>query len=94
MRTWSVEQLEQFVGTIEADRLRGLWVLEAFTGMRRGELVGLRWDDVDLDADQAAELTDGAQLGHKAERLPALMRRFALRGSGLGLQGHVESHLA
>jgi integrase len=32
------------------DRLHALWVLLATTGMRRGEAVGLRWQDVDLDA--------------------------------------------
>jgi len=31
------------------DRLRALWALAALTGMRLGELTGLRWDDVDLD---------------------------------------------
>jgi integrase len=32
------------------DRLHGLWVVLAMTGMRRGEALGLRWADVDLDA--------------------------------------------
>ena len=32
------------------DRLHALWVLLATTGMRRGEALGLRWSDVDLDA--------------------------------------------
>ncbi len=31
------------------DRLHALWVLLATTGMRRGEAIGLRWKDVDLD---------------------------------------------
>jgi integrase len=32
------------------DRLRGLWALAAMTGMRLGELTGLRWSDVDLES--------------------------------------------
>ena len=41
-------------GFIEAsrladDRLHALWVVLATTGMRRGEALGLRWSDVDLD---------------------------------------------
>jgi integrase len=32
------------------DRLYAAWLLSATTGMRRGEVAGLRWSDVDLDA--------------------------------------------
>ena len=32
------------------DRLQALYVLAIHTGMRRGELLGLKWEDVDLDA--------------------------------------------
>lgn len=35
------------------DRLHGLWVLLATTGMRRGEALGLRWSDLDLDTGRA-----------------------------------------
>ncbi len=31
------------------DRLEALYVLAIHTGMRRGELLGLKWDDIDLD---------------------------------------------
>jgi integrase len=34
------------------DRLSALWALAAMTGMRLGELTGLRWSDVDLDRGQ------------------------------------------
>jgi integrase len=32
------------------DRLEALYVLAVHTGMRRGELLGLKWEDVDLDS--------------------------------------------
>ena len=35
------------------DRLHALWALAAHTGMRQGELLGLGWDAVDLDAGTA-----------------------------------------
>jgi integrase len=47
--TWSPEQLSQFLATTAGDPLHGVFVLLATTGMRRGEVVGLRWVDVDLD---------------------------------------------
>jgi len=46
---WTPEQLGQFLRTTTSDRLYCLWVLAATTGMRRGELCGLRWEDIDLD---------------------------------------------
>ncbi len=49
MKTWSAEQLSAFLASTKDDRLFPLWRLLAMTGMRRGEAVGLRWDDVDLE---------------------------------------------
>jgi integrase len=47
--TWTAEQTRDFlVGTAD-DRLSAAWVLLATTGMRRGECLGLRWRDLDLD---------------------------------------------
>ncbi len=34
----------------EGDDLEALWRLAIKTGMRRGELLGLKWADVDFDA--------------------------------------------
>jgi integrase len=39
-----------FLAFAGEDRLAPLWVLAASSGMRRGELLGVRWSDVDLDA--------------------------------------------
>ena len=50
MRVWSPEELRTFLTSVRSDRLYGLWVLLATTGLRRGEAAGLRWDDLDLDA--------------------------------------------
>ena len=50
MTVWTSEEARRFLDSLSADRLRGLWVLALHTGMRRGELAGLRWSDVDLEA--------------------------------------------
>lgn len=47
---WSTDQTRAFLDSQRDDRLFALWRLAAMTGLRRGELVGLRWRDVDLDA--------------------------------------------
>lgn len=49
MNTWSADELRRFLDAIASDRLHPLFHLAAFTGMRRSELLGLRWADVDLD---------------------------------------------
>jgi integrase len=49
MRTWSKEQLKAFLVAMKEERLSPLWHLVAMTGMRRGEAIGLRWSDVDLE---------------------------------------------
>jgi len=48
MKTWSSEQLAQFLDHASTDRLYPAWHLAATTGMRRGEVLGLRWSDLEL----------------------------------------------
>jgi len=43
-------ELRTFVESVRTDRLYAAWVLATTTGMRRGEILGLRWADLDLDA--------------------------------------------
>lgn len=50
IETWTSSTLRSFLAATAEDREHALWVLLATTGMRRGEVVGLRWQDVDLDA--------------------------------------------
>src|SRR4051812_39568278 len=41
--------LKAVLGAAEGHRLYPLYVVAATTGLRRGELLGLRWTDLDLD---------------------------------------------
>jgi integrase len=54
MKTWTAEQLQAFLSAVSAERLSPLWHTIAMTGMRRGEALGLRWSDVDLEAGRLA----------------------------------------
>lgn len=45
---WSPEQVGAFLDTAVQHRLGALFELAFLTGLRRGELVGLRWEAVDL----------------------------------------------
>jgi integrase len=49
MKVWDLTQLRRFLTRVETNRLGPIWLLMATTGMRRGEVLGLRWADVDLD---------------------------------------------
>lgn len=64
-RTWSSEELREFFDVIADHRLRGAYVLLATTGMRRGEVLGLRWRDVDLDAGELAVLQSLTTVGYE-----------------------------
>ncbi|MCZ7529739.1 MAG: site-specific integrase [Acidimicrobiia bacterium] len=46
--TWTPEQIRQFLDQAADHRLSAAWLLLATTGMRRSEVLGLRWSDVDL----------------------------------------------
>jgi len=50
MHVWNPEQLRAFLEHIRPDALYAAWMLFTTTGMRRGEVAGLRWSDVDLEA--------------------------------------------
>lgn len=51
---WQADQLRQFLEFVDGHQLEAAWHLAAMTGMRRGEVLGLRWKDVDLDASRLA----------------------------------------
>jgi integrase len=47
---WTAEQTAEFLRQVRGHRLYTLFHLVALRGLRRGEAVGLRWSDLDLDA--------------------------------------------
>lgn len=48
MNCWNVAQVNHFLEVARGDRLFALYVIALTTGLRQGELFGLRWEDIDL----------------------------------------------
>ena len=48
---WTESQAADFIRHVRDDRLFALWRLALMSGARRGELIGLRWSDIDLKAE-------------------------------------------
>lgn len=49
MQTWSADEVRRFTAVAFESAYGPIWVLALATGMRRGELLGLRWSDVDFE---------------------------------------------
>ena len=64
VRVWSPEQVGAFLDGIANERLAPMFHLLAYVGMRRGEAVGLRWQDVDLEAGELRVAQQIVQLGN------------------------------
>lgn len=65
MSTWTPAQLRRFLDFIRGDRFYPLLFVLATTGMRRGEALGLRWCDVDLEAGHLAVRQNIVMAGHQ-----------------------------
>lgn len=50
LRFWTPEQLAMFLDLIRNERLYAAFHLAAMTGMRRAEICGLRWGDIDWES--------------------------------------------
>ena len=66
LKVWNLEQMKMFLDwnkNVQKDDLNSLWHLMAFTGVRRGEALALKWSDLDLTAArmQITKATDASQ---------------------------------
>jgi integrase len=67
MTVWTPGELSRFLESIDGNRNAAMFRLLALTGMRRGELVALRWSDLDLargtmTVKQASTVVDGVEV--------------------------------
>jgi integrase len=49
MQPLSRDQVGMFLDTVKGDRMEALYVLAVTSGLRQGELLALKWEDVDLE---------------------------------------------
>lgn len=47
---WTADEAKRFLRAVALDRLQPLYAVGVACGLRQGELLGLQWGDVDLDA--------------------------------------------
>jgi integrase len=84
----SPEQARRFLEACRGERLEALFVLAVHTGMRQGELLGLHWENVDLEAGTLrvrrtlAQTNDGPMLS--APKSAKSRRRIKLAGAAVG----------
>lgn len=46
---FTVDEQEQFINAVESHRLKALFLLDLGTGLREGEILGLKWSDINYD---------------------------------------------
>ncbi|PZS22481.1 MAG: hypothetical protein DLM54_02855, partial [Acidimicrobiales bacterium] len=66
MAAWTNAETRQFLTAIAGDRLAAVWRIFLTLGPRRGEVAGLRWADIDLDAGRARFVHTLVVVGGKA----------------------------
>ena len=95
---WSATELRAFLDATTADRLHIGFVLAATSGLRRSELLGLRWDDVDFDVGALAVQRARVAAGYEVfEGTPKSGRGRVVRipdGTVTALRKHRAAQLA
>jgi integrase len=67
-RALSADEVRRFLVAASDDRLAALFVLAIGTGLRQGELLGLAWEDLDLDRQQLHVRRELVRRGGKYQR--------------------------
>jgi integrase len=70
LETWDADELDKFLKATSSDRLSPLWMLLSKTGMRRGEALGLKWEDVGLDTGSVYLQRSRHQVGYQVVEGP------------------------
>ncbi len=63
VRPWEPEDVAKFLDSVGSHRLGVLYELAVFSGLRRGEVTGLRWADIDVSKRVLTVRTQRVQVG-------------------------------
>ena len=93
------QQAKALLEAASGDRLEALYVLAVHTGMREGELLGLKWEDVDLERGllrlRHALVREGGKVVLGDLKTPKSRRSVRLTAVATNaLRGHLERQLA
>jgi len=64
---WLPVHTGRFLDSVSGERLFALWCVAAFCGLRRDEIIGLAWADVDLDQAEVMVRATGGGQGPKSD---------------------------
>lgn len=80
-KAWTADQLRAFLDYAAGSQYLPAWIFLATSGCRRGECLGLRWDDLDLDAGTAVISRQVTDLDHKliVKELPKTKQAHLIR---------------
>ena len=92
MKSWTMAQRRSFLEATRDDRLHCLWVLLSTMGLRRGEALGLKWEDVRFWTEVVRDETGQPKLdddGHEltVERGSVSIRRNRIEVGGKAIEG-------
>jgi integrase len=75
VRALSPEETRQFLAVLKGDRTEALFVVATSLGLRLGEVLGLSWDDVDLEGQKLSVRKQLQRIGGKLVRTEPKTRR-------------------
>lgn len=92
MRVWSSEEIGRFLDHAAGDRLYAVFRLTLATGLRRSEVAGLRWQDVDLDAGRLSVRRGRVSVGYVVEEGTPKANRARTVGLGADTVSTLRGH--
>jgi integrase len=102
LTTWTPAELRTFLESVSDDRLAAAWRTLASIDARRGEVLALRWRDLDLDAKRLrierslvslVVSEEGVDLPHRLVPGAGQQVRITVRGDRDPGVAHVLAHL-